>query len=91
LKDLESTADWPAINAGRYVINSIEYVDPSPPLKSTLFDDREELDTIWKLTLGSIRRGTEDGDVEPPARVESSEGRGGKSGRRRLPRRLRRR
>jgi tetratricopeptide (TPR) repeat protein len=63
MSERSGTGDWRATHDGRYVIDSIEYVDPTPPPKSTLFDDLEELATIWKLALRTIRRRTKDDET----------------------------
>jgi len=61
--------DWASTHHGYYVIDPIEYVDPLPPLDSSLFDDPERTrrvftDAIESLgsTAESIRALTEEDD-----------------------------
>lgn len=63
MKEHSEMGDWRATDEGRYVIDSIEYVDPAPPPKSTLFDDIEELRMVWRLALQSIRKRTKDDEA----------------------------
>ena len=46
--------DRASTHEGRYVIDPVEYVHPSPPLATSLFDDRERLDRLLKLAVESL-------------------------------------
>ncbi len=43
-----------------YVVPAIEYVDTSPPLETSLFDDPERLRTLMRLTVKTILSGTQE-------------------------------
>src|SRR6266511_2772198 len=51
-------ADRAAREAGVYVIHPIEYVDLSPPVRTSLFEDPPRLAQLYELTIRSIRERT---------------------------------
>ncbi|MBQ1050814.1 hypothetical protein KBX50_20360 [Micromonospora sp. C51] len=38
-----------------WVVPSSNYVDPSPPLEASLFDDPNRLGDAWRLTLSTLK------------------------------------
>jgi len=55
-------------NDAAYVIRPIEYVDTSPPLKTSLFDHPERLEGLWEAVQNSFR--VEESNDERERRVE---------------------
>ncbi|MGC5384397.1 hypothetical protein ACPXCJ_07890 [Micromonospora chalcea] len=45
-----------------WVIPSSNYVDPGPPLETSLFDDRNRLDDAWRLAMRTLQAETEESD-----------------------------
>jgi hypothetical protein len=55
--------DWRATHHGRYVVQPGEYVEPSPAVATSLFDDRDRLRALLTLTINSILSRTEDDEA----------------------------
>jgi hypothetical protein len=49
-----SKGDWQATHHGYYLIEPIEYVDPSPPLQTSLFDEPENVQSLFVRAIDSI-------------------------------------
>lgn len=76
-----STGDWAATHDAAYVIEPIEYVDPSPPLETSLLKDSKRLKTLMSLTIKSILARTDEdvGRIIQAAHEEGSDQGNGES------------
>ncbi|MFC4018843.1 hypothetical protein ACFOW4_12950 [Micromonospora sp. GCM10011542] len=47
-----------------WVLPSSNYVDPGPPLETSLFDDPQRLDRAWSLTMSTLRAEARESDQQ---------------------------
>jgi hypothetical protein len=70
---------------GHYVIEPIEYVDPSPPLETSLFDDEKKLEELLALTISSILARTPQQRIKDVQESSTDQGNGGRKRKRWRP------